>query len=113
MRRVWGVGGGRCPRGSAAGAHRRVLLAGAAIAALMVPGLTAAQDSQGGGVPLPEIKVVPTTPATPPPSRRAPATRTAGPARAAPVPAQPAEVAAQPGAVPLDKIPANVQTVPA
>jgi len=89
------------------------LLAGAAIAALMVPGLTAAQDSQGGGVPLPEIKVVPTTPATPPPSRRAPATRTAGPARAAPAPAQTAEVAAQPGAVPLDKIPANVQTVPA
>jgi hypothetical protein len=38
-----------------------------ATAALIVPGLAAAQESQGGssgGVPLPEIKVVPTTPVT-------------------------------------------------
>jgi len=110
MRSVWGLGDGRCPRGSAARGYRRALLSGVATAALMVPGLAAAQESQGGGVPLPEIKVVPTTPVAPP-IRRAPAVRTSGTARAAP--AQTAEAVAQPGAVELEKIPYNVQTVPA
>ncbi len=106
MRRVWG-GGGR-QREAAAGAYRRALLGGVATAALMVPGLAAAQDS--GGVPLPEIKVVPTTPVAPP-IRRAPAARSSGAPRAAPAPAQTA--AAQPGVVELDKIPSNAQSVPA
>jgi iron complex outermembrane recepter protein len=88
--------------------YRRALLGGVATAALMVPGLAAAQD-----VPLPEIKVVPTTPVTPAPTRRAPAVRAPGAARAAPAAVATAQPAAVPGAVELEKIPYNVQTVPA
>ena len=109
-------------------AYLRALLGGAAAVALLVPGLAAAEESQGGssgGVPLPEIRVVPTTPVTPP-VRRAPATRSAGVVRApartvaptrtvapARTVAAVAEPAAVPGAVQVDKIPYNVQTVPA
>ena len=88
------------------------MLGGVATAALMVPGLAGAQEGQGGtsgGVPLPEIKVVPTTPVAPP-VRRAPTRATSAPARA---PAQTATAVAQPGVVELDKIPSNTQSVSA
>jgi iron complex outermembrane recepter protein len=112
MRSVSWFDGVRCPRGSAAGAYRWALLGGVTTAALLAPGFATAQDS--GGLPLPEIRVVPTTPVAPPAVRRAPTARSAGTARA---PVQTAATVAQPTAVPgaveLDKIPYNVQTVPA
>jgi iron complex outermembrane recepter protein len=123
MRSVAGFVGGRRPRGSAARAYCRALFGGVATAALMVSGLGAAQDSQGGssgGVPLPEIRVIGTSPVPPPrqATRRAAATAgRAAPARPAPAPTVatvPVAVeAAVPGAVELEKIPYNVQTVPA
>ena len=113
MRSVWGFGGGRCPGGSAAGAHRQALFSGVAIAALMVPGLAAAQDnpsSAGSAATLPEIRVIGTSPVPPPRQAPRPAAATGG--RAAPATPTPT-VAAEPGAVELDKIPSNAQTVPA
>jgi iron complex outermembrane recepter protein len=113
MRSVWGFGGGRCPGGSAARAYRRALFGGVATAALMVPGLAAAQDnpsSAGSAATLPEIRVIGTSPVPPPRQAPRPAAATGG--RAAPATPTPT-VAAEPGAVELDKIPSNVQTVPA
>jgi iron complex outermembrane receptor protein len=113
MRSVWGFGGGRCPGGSAARAHRQALFSGVATAALMVPGLTAAQDnpsSAGSAATLPEIRVIGTSPVPPPRQAPRPAAATGG--RAAPATPTPAPtVAAVPGAVELEKIPSNVQTV--
>ena len=115
MRSVGRVGDGRCPRGSAPRVYRRALFGGVVTAALTAPGLATAQDSQGGssgGVPLPEIRVIGTSPVPPPRQAPRPAAATGGRASPArPTPAQP--VAAVPGAVELEKIPYNVQTVPA
>jgi hypothetical protein len=56
--------------------YRGALFGGVVTAALTAPGLAAAQDSQGGssgGVPLPEIRVIGTSPVPPP--RQAPRPR--------------------------------------
>ena len=115
MRSVWGFGGGRCPGGSAAGAHRQALFSGVAIAALMVPGSCRRPGQSKLGrkraATLPEIRVIGTSPVPPPRQAPRPAAATAG-RRAAPATPTPT-VAAEPGAVELDKIPSNVQTVPA
>jgi iron complex outermembrane recepter protein len=87
---------------------------GLAQAVMSDPGL--AQDSSA---PLPEIKIVPTTPlsAAPAPTRPAPARNpapSAGHSTAAAAPAAAVSTpAAVPGAVDRDKIPANVQTLSA
>ena len=117
MRSVWGFGGGRCPGGSAARAYRRALFGGVATAALMVPGLATAQDNSSSAgsssaAALPEIRVIGTSPVPPP--RQVPPPAAAAGGRAAPATPTPTPtVAAEPGAVELDKIPSNVQTVPA
>src|ERR1700732_278534 len=81
MRSVWGLGGGRCPGGAAARAHRQAVFSGVAIAALMVPGLAAAQDnpsSAGSAATLPEIRVIGTSPVPPPRQAPRPAAATGG-----------------------------------
>jgi len=85
---------------------RRVLWA-AAIAVFMIPRPAGAQQdststSTSGGVTLPEIKVIATTPVAPPAARPA-----AAPAAAA----ASTPPAAEPGAVDRDKIPSNVQVL--
>jgi iron complex outermembrane recepter protein len=96
----------------------RGLLA-APIASLMASGIAAAQQNP---TPLPEIHVIATTPVPPPrqaPRRAAATAGRATPARPTPGPAPTvtavpvAAEAAIPGAVELEKIPYNVQTVPA
>jgi iron complex outermembrane recepter protein len=93
----------------------------------IAPRIASAQDaSSSNGTKLPEIHVIATTPIAPPASRTAPtrvsggaapAPRARGPAApAAPAPAAPEEAVPAkpvPGAVEADKIPSNVQTVPA
>src|SRR5262249_43753992 len=85
------------------------------IALLMSSGFAAAQDNQGsGGATLPEIRVIGTSPVPPPrqaPRRAAATSGRAAPATRTPTPAPTS--AAVPGAVELEKIPYNVQTVPA
>jgi hypothetical protein len=115
MRSVWSFRGGRYPGGSAAKAYRQALFGGVAMAALMVPGLAAAQDNpssagSSSAATLPEIRVIGTSPVPPPRQAPRPAAATGG--RAAPATRTPT-VIAEPGAVELDKIPSNVQTVPA
>jgi iron complex outermembrane receptor protein len=87
----------------------------APIALLMSSGFAAAQDNQGsGGATLPEIRVIGTSPVPPPrqaPRRAAATSGRAAPATRTPTPAPTS--AAVPGAVELEKIPYNVQTVPA
>jgi iron complex outermembrane recepter protein len=87
-------------------------LLAAPIALLMASGIAAAQQNPTS---LPEIHVIATTPVPPP--RQAPRRATATAGRAAPAPTVaivPVAVeAAVPGAVELEKIPYNVQTVPA
>ena len=87
------------------------------IASVMVPGSGAAQEAAGtsgssGATPLPEIRVIATTPAAPPP-RAAPAAPAQGPVAAPSVPAQAqaGQGSVQPGVVELDKIPSNAQVV--
>src|SRR6516225_1262936 len=104
----------------------------------MAPGTVAAQEAPSSSessstTKLPEVRVIPTTPVAPP-ARTAPAVRTGTTSTApavsrstapavsrSPAPASapagstaaPSQSGAQPGAVDLDKIPSNVQTVPA
>jgi iron complex outermembrane receptor protein len=85
------------------------LLRAGGIAALLAPGIAAAQQAanpspDSNAVSLPEIRVIGTTPVPPP--RPAPAAQTATPTENAPPPAQP-------GAVDRDKIPSNVQILSA
>ena len=87
------------------------------VASVMVPGSGAAQEAAGtsgssGATTLPEIRVIATTPAAPPP-RAAPAAPAPGPVAAPSVPAQAqaGQGSVQPGVVELDKIPSNVQVV--
>jgi len=80
------------------------------MAVLTAPGIVAAQENapppaNSGGVPLPEIHVIGTTPLPPP--RPSPA-----PGAAVPVAPQTA-TAAEPGAIDRDKVPSNVQALSA
>jgi iron complex outermembrane recepter protein len=77
--------------------------------------------AQSAPVPLPQIKVIGTTPLPPPrppPRQTRPAAQTAATTRTAPVAppitaSRAATVQAEPGAVDADKVPANVQTLSA
>jgi hypothetical protein len=95
----------------------RLVLSATVLAALIAPRHGFSQEiAQQSTVPLPEIRVISTTPLPPP--RRTPARRAAGAAAAAPAaPATPAPAEAtsrvEPGAVESDKIPSNVQTLSA
>ena len=81
------------------------------VAVLISPTVAAAQNNTGasatsGAAALPEIQVIGTTPLPPPPRP----SRGAGTA----TPAQPQTApAAQPGAIDIDKVPSNVQVLPA
>ena len=106
MRRAVDVG----VRASAAWAAFSALLSATLVAAVIVPGTAAAQQTAGqtadsSAASLPEIHVIATTPAAPPP-RPAPAAAAAAPAPSTAAPAQP-------GVVDQDKIPSNVQTLSA
>ena len=91
-----------------------------ATGAVLAPGIAVAQDSgtmsQNSGAPLPEIRVIATSPVAPP-ARRVPLPRATSPEVPVPAPAArsaPAEettAQAVPGAVDQDRIPSNVQTV--
>ena len=94
---------------SALGAADRALLGAAFVAAVIAPGAALAQQGSSPGtdattVPLPEIRVIATTPLPPPRPAPRPVAATAGPAQNNTTPAVP-------GAVDHDKIPSNVQTV--
>jgi iron complex outermembrane receptor protein len=109
MHGVLGLEG--CRGGSTAGWYRRAVSGGIVVAALLTPGLAAAQQNaspgaNAGGVPLPEIRVIGTAPV--PPQRR-PARRAATTAASA----TRTVVAAEPGPVDRDKLPANIQTLSA
>jgi iron complex outermembrane receptor protein len=94
---------------SVPGAAYRTLLGAAFIAAAMGPWAAVAQQSRGtdgNTVPLPEIRIIATTPVPPPRSAARPAAATTAPA---PNNATPAE----PGAIDRDKVPSNVQTLTA
>jgi iron complex outermembrane receptor protein len=85
------------------------LFGAAFIAAALTPGTAIAQQNSNPGadssaVPLPEIRIIGTTPLPPP--RPAPAPT--GPVAA---PAQSAAPRAEPGAIDRDKVPSNVQTL--
>jgi iron complex outermembrane receptor protein len=87
------------------------LFGAAFIVVVWTPGPAIAQQTSGLGAdsnaaPLPEIRVIATTPL--PPARPAPAPT--GPAAA---PAQSAAPRAEPGAIDRDKVPSNVQTLSA
>jgi iron complex outermembrane receptor protein len=91
-----------------------ILPATTVITEMVVPSLSFAQQASTPGtdlnaVPLPEIRVIATTPVAPP--RRAPPAAATSGGTAAPV-AQTA-TATEPGVVDLDKIPSNVQTISA
>src|SRR6202051_1915408 len=106
MPRAVSVGG---VSASVPGAAYRTLLGAAFIAAAMSPWATVAQQSRGtdgNTVPLPEIRIIATTPVPPPRPASRPAAATTAPA---PNNATPAE----PGAIDRDKVPANVQTLTA
>jgi iron complex outermembrane recepter protein len=92
------------------------LLGAAAIAAAAAPGHVAAQQSpsaapSSNAATLPEIRVVPTTPIAPP--RRPRPTPAQSQSHPAATPVVQTAPAAEPGAVDVDKIPSNVQVVPA
>jgi iron complex outermembrane recepter protein len=92
------------------------MAAAAVVAAILVPAAASAQNNSNGSsaATLPEIQVIATTPLPRPrrPVRRATAARAAAPAApAAPAPVQTPK--AEPGAVDADKVPGNVQTLPA
>ena len=96
---------------SAVRAAFRALFGAAFIAAVIAPGVAAAQQTSSpsadsNAVPLPEIRVIGTTPVPPP----RPANRPSAPAAAT---AQNAAPPAEPGAIDRDKVPANVQTLSA
>src|SRR6516162_8681705 len=87
------------------------------IALVMLPDSGAALEAAGtsgssSATKLPEIRVIATTPVAPPP-RRAPDAPAPSAVAAPSAPAQEPQPSAQPGVVELDKIPSNVQTVPA
>ncbi len=107
MPRAVSVGG---VSATAHGAANRTLLGAAFIAAVMAPGAAIAQQSSApqsaNALPLPEIRVIATTPVPPPRPAPRPAAATAA---AAPSNATPAV----PGAIDRDKVPANVQTLTA
>ena len=106
MRRAVDVGVGAL----AACAAFRALLRAVSVAAVMAPGIAAAQRTAGqsadsSAASLPEIHVIATTPVAPPPrAKPAAAAAALAPSTAAP---------AQPGVVDQDKIPSNVQTLSA
>jgi iron complex outermembrane recepter protein len=110
-----GRGLARCPM------PRQALLPAAGIVALLIPQVAFAQQSQGqspsqGSAPLPEIRVIASSPIAPPQRAAAPGTRssTSPPAQSqAPAQAQSAAPPQQPGVVERDKVPANVQVLPA
>ena len=88
----------------------RALLGAGCFATVMTPGIVAAQHTPGasadsGAATLPEIRVIATTPVTPPPTPK--------PAAAAAATAESTPAVAQPGVVDQDKIPSNVQTLSA
>ena len=88
----------------------RALLGAGCFAAVMAPGIVAAQQTAGpsgdsGAATLPEIHVIATTPVAPPPRAK--------PAAAAAATAESTAAVAQPGVVDQDKIPSNVQTLSA
>jgi iron complex outermembrane recepter protein len=106
MPRAVSVGG---VSASVPGAAYRTLLGAALVAAAMAPRAAVAQQSRGtdgNTVPLPEIRIIATTPVPPPRPASRPAAATTAPA---PNNATPAE----PGAIDRDKVPANVQTLTA
>src|SRR5580698_5746567 len=96
-------------------ALRCLLLPGTAVVTLLGSQSAFAQQSPTSSAsgastttPLPEIRVIATTPVAPPP-RRAAAGATGAPAESAAATSQAA--ASQPGVVDQDKIPSNVQSV--
>ena len=106
MRGAVGVG----VSASAAWAAFRTLLSAVSVAAVMAPGIAAAQQTAGqtansSAATLPEIHVIASTPVAPPP-KPAPAAPAAATAESTAAPAQP-------GVVDQDKIPSNVQMLSA
>ena len=89
----------------------RLVLSGIGLTALLGSEAAFAQDSS---IPLPEIRVVPSTPLSPPakPKNAAPAPTAAQPALVAPAAGESA-LPRDPGLIERDKIPANVQTLSA
>ncbi len=95
---------------AAACAAFRALLSAASVAAVMAPGIAAAQQTAGqtadtSAATLPEIHVIAATPVAPPPKP--------APAAAAAAPTPSTAASAQPGVVDQDKIPSNVQMLSA
>ena len=90
-------------------ALRGLLRLDAAIGLLLVPGIVFAQESRRA-TPLPEIRVIGTTPI--PPARRSSATA-AKPSAPAAAPVNLPASSAPPGAVDRDKIPSHVETLAA
>jgi iron complex outermembrane receptor protein len=89
----------------------RLMLSGVGLTALLGPNSVFAQDSS---IPLPEIRVVPSTPLSPPakPKGAAPARAAAPPAATVPAAGESAPPP-DPGLIVRDKVPANVQTLSA
>ncbi len=90
--------------------YRAVLGAGC-FASVMAPGIVAAQQTasptaDSGAAPLPEIRVIGTTPLPPPRPSARPAASTTTPAATVATPAEP-------GAIDRDKVPSNIQTLSA
>ena len=108
MRRAVSVGG---VSAAAVWAACGVLLRAASWAAVMAPGIVAAQQAasptaNSGAATLPEIRVIGTTPLSAP----RPAAR---PAASAATPAATVAAPAEPGAIDRDKVPSNIQTLSA
>ncbi len=108
-------GGGGAGSPAAWSAHRCLLVA-LSVAALLAPGNVWAQESPGatqnpGLTTLPEIRVIPASPLPPP--RRATAPVAARPATAREAASEHGAPPAEPGTIDRDKVPANVQTLPA
>jgi iron complex outermembrane receptor protein len=113
MRGVLTVGGASLSAG------RVAFCRGAAIAALMTPGIVEAQETpsatqNSSGATLPEIRIISITPVPSPGRTPAPAAHATAPTAAAP-PAHQENVSSRPGpgAIDRDKVPANVQTLSA
>ena len=108
MRRAVSVGG---VSAAAVRAACGALLRAASWAAVMAPGIVAAQQASSpttdsSAATLPEIRVIGTTPLPPP----RPAAR---PAASAATPAATVAAPAEPGAIDRDKVPSNIQTLSA
>ena len=106
MRRAVSVGG---VSAAAVRAACGALLRAASWAAVMAPGIVAAQQASSptadsSAATLPEIRVIGTTPLPPP----RPAAR---PAASAATPAATVAAPAEPGAIDRDKVPSNIQTL--